>query len=267
MVRLARASIRNRNRQLSNKYRLKIVHGDIEVDPADFADEDMNTGQYMSLVAGVDAEDVNVSPISPPDSKSPPFRWLCDPRFPDQSADQSAQEHHLQEVLHASSQHVYFHRTRGARSGQTTPQTHAFIPTPDSTGIVEHYSDLYVPNRWKDPVTYLCTSTSLEESCTGALASNFTYYMDESDKEWLDKNNEAARGEGTNVQAVISPSVTRTPPRRLMRKKESLEPLLTLTISEDEFELVMGLFEKVAHEKTEYLHHVCNEPIFHVISL
>ena len=30
-----------------------------------------------------------------------------------------------------------------------------------------------------------------------------------------------------------------------------------LTISENEFELVMGLFEKITHKKTEFLHHVC----------
>ena len=30
------------------------------------------------------------------------------------------------------------------------------------------------------------------------------------------------------------------------------------TISENELELVMGLFEKVTREKTEYLHHVSN---------
>ena len=30
-----------------------------------------------------------------------------------------------------------------------------------------------------------------------------------------------------------------------------------IVISEDEFELAMGLFEKVTHQKTEFLHHVC----------
>ncbi|KAG6899982.1 hypothetical protein C0993_004750 [Termitomyces sp. T159_Od127] len=255
MVRPAGASTRNRKRQLSNKYRLKVLHGDVEADPADFADEYVNPGQYTNLVAGVDAEDANVSPNrhSPPADSMAAFWWLCDPRFPDQSADQTAQEHHLREVLHASS-HVY--SLRGAKSRRTrTPQTHAFIPTPDSTGIVEHYSDLYAPNRWKDSVTYLCTSISVEESCTGALSSDFTYYMDERDKEWLDKNNDVARVDGTDVQATMFPSVTRRSSRSSVTKGEALESSRTLTISEDEFELVMGLLEKVTHEKTEYLHH------------
>ena len=30
-----------------------------------------------------------------------------------------------------------------------------------------------------------------------------------------------------------------------------------LTISENVFELVMGLFENITHEKTKFLHHVC----------
>ena len=30
-----------------------------------------------------------------------------------------------------------------------------------------------------------------------------------------------------------------------------------LTISENEFKLMMGLFEKITHKKTEFLHHVC----------
>ncbi|KAG6917434.1 hypothetical protein DXG01_002520 [Tephrocybe rancida] len=229
MVRLAGASTRNRNRQLSNKFRLKVVHGDVEADPVDVADEDGEKSQYTNLVAGVDAEDANVSPQAPP----------------------AVAEHHLQEVLHASG-------SRGAQSnGHNAPQAPAFIPTPDSTGIVEHYTDLYPPTRWKDPVTYLYTSVTPEESCNNGLASSFTYYMDERDKEWLDKNNEVARGEGTSAQGALATpnSATRTSGRSSKAKGKEPEISLTLPISEDEFELVMGLFEKVTHEKTEYLHH------------
>ncbi|KAG6842112.1 hypothetical protein C0991_002766 [Blastosporella zonata] len=225
MVRLAGTSTRHRNRQLSNKFRLKVVHGDVQADPIDLADEDEEMSEYTNLAAGVDAEDAN--------------------------------EHHLQEVLHASSQNAHSQRwTRGATiNGHKAPQVPAFIPTPDSTGIVEHYTDLYGPNRWKDPVTYLYTCVTPEESCSYALASSFTYYMDERDKEWLDKNNEVARGEGTSAQGALSTSVTRTSARSSKAKGKEPETSLTLPISEDEFELVMGLFEKVTHEKTEYLHH------------
>jgi hypothetical protein len=47
------------------------------------------------------------------------------------------------------------------------------------------------------------------------------------------------------------------------------EPDVTqpIILFEDEFELVMGLFEKVTHEKTEFLHHICYFPSVAVASL
>lgn len=35
-----------------------------------------------------------------------------------------------------------------------------------------------------------------------------------------------------------------------------------MAITEDEFELVIGMFEKATHERTEFLHHVRPERIF-----
>jgi enhancer of polycomb-like protein len=89
------------------------------------------------------------------------------------------------------------------------------------------------------------------------LANGFSYFMDERDKEWLDKNNEEARGEGTSAQgAISSASGTRTSARSAKAKGKEPDLNQPVVISEDEFELVMGLFEKVTHEKTEFLHHV-----------
>ncbi|KAG5649953.1 hypothetical protein H0H81_001331 [Sphagnurus paluster] len=157
---------------------------------------------------------------------------------------EDAYEHHLQVVLNASS--------GGAANKNALPV--AYIPTPGATGLVDQYTDLYPAARWKDPSTYLCTSVTPEESCKSAIANGFTYYMDERDKEWLDKNNEEARGEGTSAQGALSSS-TRTSARSAKAKGKEPEPSQVVAISEDEFELVMGLFEKVTHEKTEYLHH------------
>ncbi|GLB37128.1 putative enhancer of polycomb-like protein [Lyophyllum shimeji] len=217
------ASTRNRARQLSNKARLKVVHGDLEIDSLYIPDEDDEKNHLADLAAGVDAEDAN--------------------------------EHHLQAVLAANHQnHANGHgSTRGAGDKHAPPS--AYIPTPDSTGIVDNYADLYPPNRWKDPVTYLHSSITAEESCSNAIALGFTYYMDERDKEWLDRNNEEARGEGTSAQGAISASATRTSARSAKAKGKEPESSHALVISEDEFELTMGLFEKVTHEKTEYLHH------------
>lgn len=212
------STLRNRNR-ITNKSRLKILFGNIEGDALLIQDEDEEKHRLTNLVAGVDAEDAN--------------------------------EHHLQEVLSAT-QHGPPRPTRGAAASQAPS---AFIPTPDSTGIVDNYEELYPPTRWKDPATYVCTSQIVEEAITNGLANGFTYYIDERDKEWLDKNNEEARGEGTSAQGAISASSTRTSARSAKVKGKEPESSLPIVISEDEFELVMGLFEKVTHERTEFLHH------------
>ena len=80
--------------------------------------------------------------------------------------------------------------------------------------------------------------------------------MDERDKEWLDKNDEEARGEGTNTQGAVSIPGTQTSVRSSKVKGKEPESILLVVISEDEFELAMDIFEKVTHERTEFLHHV-----------
>lgn len=138
----------------------------------------------------------------------------------------------------ATRHHSFSRSTRGAEKEKEAAPA-AYIPTPDSTGKVENYEELYPSDKWKDPVTYLKSSDSVEEATAFALAGGFIYYMDERDKEWLDKNNEEARGEG--------------PSKRPSRKGKEPE---TVAMTEDEFELVMAVFEKVTHEKAEFLHHV-----------
>ncbi|KAI0280469.1 hypothetical protein BGY98DRAFT_1095464 [Russula aff. rugulosa BPL654] len=146
---------------------------------------------------------------------------------------EDANEHHLQAVLSAAS------------------QRHATSRAP------RDYESLYPANRWRDPVSYFKTSETTEENTQDALAHGFTYFMDERDKEWLDRNNEEARGEGTSAQGAVSTSGTTTRTSQRSAKAKGKEPDVAqpIVISEDEFELVMGLFEKVTHEKTEFLHH------------
>ncbi|KAL1679627.1 enhancer of polycomb-like-domain-containing protein [Schizophyllum commune] len=135
------------------------------------------------------------------------------------------------------------------RSGDPS-SVQAFIPIPDNTGLVDNYAELYPPKKWKDPLTYLCTSATVEEHITDAIAEGFTYYMDERDAEWLNRNNEAARGEGTSAQGAISANA-RTSVRNAKGKgKEDA----SVQITENEFELVMGAFEWVTQHNTEFLH-------------
>ena len=165
----------------------------------------------------------------------------------------------MQEVLsaaHRNNAHSRHPRGAAADNKANATSQSAFIPTPDSTGIVDNYEEWYPANKWKDPATYVCTSTTVEETNTSGLSGGYVYYMDERDQAWLEKNNEEARGEGTSVQGAVSVSGTRASARSAKAKGKEPEPCQPATISEDEFELVMALYEKVTHERTEYLHHV-----------
>jgi len=102
----------------------------------------------------------------------------------------------------------------------------------------------------------VCASLSVEEQIVDGLVGGFTYHMDERDKEWLDKNNEEARGEGTSIQGAVSASGTRTSARSAKAKGKEPDVSHPVAVSEDEFELVMGIYEKLTSEKYEYLHHV-----------
>ncbi|EIN12711.1 hypothetical protein PUNSTDRAFT_130959 [Punctularia strigosozonata HHB-11173 SS5] len=220
------STLRNRNR-ITNKTRLRILEGSIDADPL-VLEEDEEKARVVST-AGVDAEDAN--------------------------------EHHLQAVLSAASKrHQAFggHTIRSATDKAEAPVKEAYIPVPDSTGVADNYEELYPPGRWTDPSSYVRTSETVEEGIDSALVDDFTYFMDERDKEWLDKNNEEARGEGTSVQgALASGTTTRSGSSQRSAKAKGKEPDVPqpVPITEDEFELVMGVFEKVTHEKTEFLHH------------
>jgi len=57
------SALRNRNR-ITNKTRLKIHQGSLDADVSIIPDEDEERHRLTNLVAGVDAEDANVSTIS-----------------------------------------------------------------------------------------------------------------------------------------------------------------------------------------------------------
>ncbi|KAG8215759.1 enhancer of polycomb-like-domain-containing protein [Butyriboletus roseoflavus] len=221
---LGTSALRNRNR-VTNKTRLRVVHGSIDAEALSF-DEDEEKARIVST-AGVDAEDAN--------------------------------EHHLQAVLSAASQrHQSVGRSTRGATDKVIPVPAAYIPTPDSTGLVDNYAELYPSNRWTQPDAYVRSSETVEEALSSGLIDSFTYYMDERDKEWLDRNNEEARGEGTSVQGAVSTSgatIRSCPQRSAKAKGKEPESAQAVAITEDEFELVMGIFEKVTHDKTEFLHH------------
>ncbi|KAF7309638.1 Enhancer of polycomb-like protein [Mycena indigotica] len=216
------SALRNRNR-ITNKHRLKIFKGELETEPY-IPDDDEEKSRSTLAVAGVDQEDAN--------------------------------EHHLQAVLSEAARRnqVIQRPIRGGADKKFQPATAtAYIPTPDSTGSVDNYSQLYPSNRWKDPLTYVCSSQTVEEAILDGLAQDCTYYMDERDKDWLDKNNEEARGEGTSAHGAISSTARMTSRSAKAKGKEPEQAVATL-ITEQQMELTMGLFEKITHERLELFH-------------
>ncbi|KAJ7820209.1 hypothetical protein B0H13DRAFT_2377956 [Mycena leptocephala] len=81
-----------------------------------------------------------------------------------------------------------------------------------------------------DTTTYLHSTQTISEACSAALLNHdYTYYMDESNKMWLDN---------INYQCRVEERIAQEP-----RSADTQEICGRLFISEDEFELVMGLFE------------------------
>ncbi|KAF8587580.1 hypothetical protein K439DRAFT_810742 [Ramaria rubella] len=240
------SGLRNRNTRVTNKTQLRVVRGTIEADPIILDDEDDEKNRVLAS-QGVDEEDAN--------------------------------EHHLQAALFASSQRTL--STTQYKPETTSTDPNAFIPTPDAAGLVTEYNDLYPDKRYRDPATHLRFSDSLDEACTGGLSGSFTYFLDERDAEWLAQHNGAAKGEGTstggNVTAVNGIAngqnsslrgVSRLPHGRSGKAKgkepEHSQPPTsldsTLVIEEDQFELVMGLFEKYTDEVVSPYLHLASDP-------
>ena len=154
-----------------------------------------------------------------------------------------------------------------ASKPSTTPR--AFIPVPDAEGIVENVDELYPPGRWVEYATYIKFSDTVDEALLYGLSDGFSYIMDERDVEWLEKNNQEARGEGTSSQGVASTSgaTTRSGGSRSTKSKgKEADMSSPVVMNEDEFELVMGLFEKVTHDNTPFLHVVRDFTVYLVIS-
>ncbi|KAF9261973.1 hypothetical protein L218DRAFT_470467 [Marasmius fiardii PR-910] len=216
------ANIRNRYR-INNKSRLKVIRGNIDTDPV-VVDEDEEKNRLLQSVAGVDQEDAN--------------------------------EHHLQAVLSAAalqnnSTCAVEREKEKEKKEESAPAL--FIPVPDSTGLADNHEQLYPPNKYMDPTAYIQSTYTVEDLFDASLTNGFSYLMDERDMEWLTKNNEEARGEGTSAQGAVSG--IRVSSRSAKAKGKEPDAAQPVVISEDEFELVMGLYEKVTHEKTEFLHH------------
>ncbi|GJN88229.1 hypothetical protein Rhopal_001194-T1 [Rhodotorula paludigena] len=188
-------------------------------------------------------------------------------------------EVHLQAVIASTAAYVAqnTHLTAGRDKGKKREE--AYIPTRTSQPIPDaEYDALYRPG-YVDPISYIRFSDTVEDTQKGAVA----YTMDEDDEDWLeDFNAQFAPGAKPRPRASSSAApagdddVHGTPSGRGARNKskpppsspaagpssalaggtgtlDSLPPP-TAPLSEDDFELVMEVFETVTDRKAPMAH-------------
>ncbi|GAA6063175.1 hypothetical protein JCM10212_003110 [Sporobolomyces blumeae] len=150
------------------------------------------------------------------------------------------------------------------------PAAQAYIPTRSSEIVPdEEYRNLYKPG-YVDPISYIRFSDTVEDTTTGA----YNYTMDEDDEDWLEdfnapfvskdvKGKGKADGEGADsngkpsskvkgkaaAQGVTNLNTFADAGKCLDELSDPTEPL-----SEDDFEVIMELFEAVTDEKAPMAH-------------
>ncbi|KAJ7861559.1 hypothetical protein B0H14DRAFT_3616976 [Mycena olivaceomarginata] len=118
------------------------------------------------------------------------------------------------------------------------------IPIPGSVQLVANYTELYPNDRWLDPSTYVQSTETISEACSAALIDHdYTYYMDEADKKWLDD---------TKYGCCVEEPIVH----------ERRAGCTLVVISADEFELVMGLFEILTGPKLRSQHQLLDFSFF-----
>ncbi|EJU00921.1 hypothetical protein DACRYDRAFT_116803 [Dacryopinax primogenitus] len=153
---------------------------------------------------------------------------------------EDANEHHLQVVLSL--------QTLDGEQGKEVQKAH--IPVPDATGVVSNYESLYAGPKGQDTEGYLKCSDLVDETLEGGFIDGYTYDLDEEDLAWLEKNTQAAKNPYTTINGA-----------RSMRKKLGKDgteakdaPPAPFSISEPEFELLMGLFDMLCDNVRPTLH-------------
>ncbi|BGP22424.1 enhancerof polycomb-like protein [Rhodotorula toruloides] len=235
---MAKGSGRFRNRKLGFKTRINVAVGVvIEDDPID-ADLDIEDDKgHKGVETGVDKDEEG--------------------------------EFHLQAVIASSAAAVAQSSASGARADKGK-KPEAFIPTRASETIPEaEYRALYKPG-WVDPFSYIRFSDTVEDAIKGAV----NYTMDEDDEDWLEDYNAqfqaGAKHKAASSTAEADPNAS--PSGRGARSKgkgadksPSAPAASTSTagdassgpfapLSEDDFELIMEVFETVTDQKAPMAH-------------
>ncbi|UZJ57280.1 hypothetical protein CBS101457_006600 [Exobasidium rhododendri] len=163
-------------------------------------------------------------------------------------------EHHLQAAL--SSTQLASDATNGTKGqGSLRPAYH--IPTPEAKAVLtqNEYSTLYPSGAYSDPVTYVRSSETVEQSCQGPA-----YCMDEDDNDWLEeRNKKAEQAIAAALKNVKSPLSSMKGKGKERTKEEMMANLAKddanlKVISCEEYEMIITVFEQVTAEKVPFAH-------------
>lgn len=163
-------------------------------------------------------------------------------------------EHHLQAALSSNQLATSEASAEAAKAAYS-------IPVPDAHGTLSNaeFSQLYPSGVYSDPVTYIRFSDTVEDCIKGP-----SYNMDEDDQDWLETRN-------TGAQEALTAAIrnTKTGPLAAVGGKgkakeklreEAIEKLVSenqasyRAISEDQFEMIMTVFEQVTNDQVPFLH-------------
>lgn len=145
-----------------------------------------------------------------------------------------------------------------AESSKTASARPAYhIPTPEAKQVLQdaEYQQLYPHGAYSDPVTYLRSSQTVEESNRGPA-----YCLDEDDNDWLqDWNKKASEALAVALKSARSPIASAKGKGKERTREEIVNSLVEengdlRVISEDEFEMVITVFERVSAEQVPFAH-------------
>ncbi|SPC60985.1 related to EPL1 - Component of histone H4/H2A acetyltransferase complex [Ustilago sp. UG-2017b] len=165
-------------------------------------------------------------------------------------------EHHLQAALSSNQ----LATSEGNAAAETAKAAYS-IPVPDAHGTLSNaeFAQLYPPGVYSDPVTYIRYSDTVEDCIKGP-----SYNMDEDDQDWLETRNAKAQEDLTAAirSAKTGPLAGSGGKGKAKEKlrKEAIEKLIAENqasyrqMSEDQFEMIMTVFEQVTSEQVPFLH-------------
>ncbi|TKY85061.1 hypothetical protein EX895_006141 [Sporisorium graminicola] len=165
-------------------------------------------------------------------------------------------EHHLQAALSSNQ----LATSEGNTAAETAKAAYS-IPVPDAHGTLSNaeFSELYPSGVYSDPVTYIRWSDTVEDCIKGP-----SYNMDEDDQDWLETRNAKAQEDlATAIRNTKSGPLAGTGGKGKAKEKlreDAIEKLVSenqgsyRVLSEDQFEMIMTVFEQVTSEQVPFLH-------------